>query len=125
MAAKTRRYISPTTRDYVIESGGLRGDDGYSSKVILALGTELGSCQVAPNFGSRLHTIKIAGTASTRLAQKYGVEALAHIASEVKSLEVSAELHKDVKGAMKLTVSIDPGRGKQAVKVEYTSRVSG
>lgn len=123
MTAKIRRYISPATHDYVVDAGGLKGDTGYTSQVVLALGTQRGTCQVAPEFGSRIHTIRKADETGRKLCEKYAVEALPHVAAKVKSLTATATLSTVVKGAIELVVEIDPGRGLPIQKIPYTAQL--
>lgn len=121
MAAKLRRYISHTTRDYVVTGGGFQADPGVSSKVVLALGMRRGSCPVYPEFGSRLHLVKKADERGRREAEAYAAEALEHLVGEVKDLEVTATLSASRPGAIDLDVSYRLGDVPQ--RVPYTQRV--
>lgn len=121
MAAKTRRYIDATTHDYIVYQGGLKADPGYTSQVVLALGTQRGTCQVAPEFGSRIHTVRFADESGRKLVEKYALEALAHITAKVQSLTVTVTLAKYQPGVMDIVVVIDPGRGMPAEKIPYTA----
>lgn len=121
MAAKTRRYISPTTRDYVVTGGGFRADDGIVSKVYLALATRRGSCAVYPEFGSRLHLVRKADERGRREAIAYATEALTHLAGEVNDLEVTATVSSARVGAIELEVAYRLGDVQQ--RVPFTQRV--
>lgn len=121
MAAKTRRWISPTTRDYVVTGGGFQGDSGVASKVYLALATKRGSSAVYPEFGSRLHLVRKADERGRREAIAYATEALTHLAGEVSDLEVSATVSTDRVGAIELEVAYRLGDVPQ--RVPYTQRV--
>lgn len=115
---RLRRWIDAQTRDYVVENGGLKQDDGFTSKVVLAFATKLGSCQVDPGFGSRFHQIKSADENGRRLAEAYGLLALAHLKNEVKDLTVTASLPKNAPGRIDLVAS---GRvGMQTVSARYS-----
>ncbi len=124
MTAKIRRYISPTTHDYTVDAGGLKADTGYTSQVVLALGTERGTCQVAPEFGSRIHLIRKADENGRKLCEKYAIEALGHIAAKVQSLGVVATL-ADRAGQIDLVVALDLGRGVEIQKIPYTAQIGG
>lgn len=118
---RVRRWIDPTTRDYVVQDGDLRQDDGFASKVVLALGTRLGTCQVLPSFGSRLHEIKRADELGRKLAEKRARSALAHLESEVDELTVTAALNAKAPGLIDITVT--GKRGANTTSAVYTSRV--
>lgn len=114
-----RRYIDPTTRDYVVRQGELVQDDGFTSKVVLALATRLGSAQALPEFGSRLHEIKHADERGRLLAEKHALRALAHLADEIAELRVTASLSTKRRGAIDVTVS---GRcGERVLNANYTA----
>lgn len=92
MPAKIRRLISHLRQhegDYVVQAGGLAGDDGFTSKAYLALKTKRGSCTVIPEFGSRLHEVKTADEAGARQAQGLAADAVAHLLAEVPDLTVT------------------------------------
>lgn len=102
--------------DYVVLSGGIKQDDGFTSKVVLAWRTRLGSMQVDPTFGSRLHEVRHADERGRRLAEAYGLLAIQHLANEIQSLKVTATIPK--KGQIYLVAS---GRkGMQTVSASYT-----
>ena len=123
MTAKIRRLILPSTRDYTVDAGGLKADTGYASQVVVALGTKLGTCQVAPEFGSRIHTIRKADEAGRKLAEKYALEATAHIAAKVKSIKVVATLSTTKAGVIDFQVELDHGRGLPTEKVPYSATI--
>lgn len=93
MTVKQRRYIDASTGDYAVQSGGLRGDAGWTSKAVLALRTKLGSSAVNPRLGSRLHIVSSADAAGARQARGLAEQALAHL--EIPDLVVRAEAQRD------------------------------
>ena len=122
-APRLRRYIDPKTRDYVVEGGQLKQDDGFTSEAVLALSTRLGSALAFPTFGSRLHEIKRADEQGRRLAEKHAIKALAHLERRVEGLRVEAALPKNRPGAIVLTVS--GRRGGDELSVDYTAVLGG
>lgn len=99
-------------------NGGLKQDDGFTSKVVLAFATRLGSCQVDPTFGSRFHELKRADETGRRLAESYGLLAIAHLRNEIKDLKVVATLSPKQPGAIRVVAS---GRkGPRTVSATYT-----
>ena len=118
---RLRRFIDATTRDYVVEDGSLKQDEGFTSKVILALATRLGSAQAYPTFGSRLHEVKRADERGRRLAEKHAERALAHLAREVVGLKVEAKLRLDKPGAIEVIVS--GAQGEETLNASYTAVV--
>lgn len=92
MSVKQRRYIDAKTGDYVVESGGFKGDVGWTSKAVLALRTKLGSSAVNPGLGSRLHLVSSADDAGARQARGIAEQALAHL--EIPGLVVTAEAER-------------------------------
>lgn len=123
VSVRLRRYIDPKTRDYVVDGGQLRQDDGFTSKVVLALATRLGSALAFPEFGSRLHEIKRADEQGRRLAEKHALKALAHLEREIGELKVDAKLPPHRPGAIELTVS--GRRGGDELSVDYTAVLGG
>lgn len=121
MAAKLRRYIDPTTRDYVVESGGFKGDSGISTQILIAWGMELGSCPVFPELGSRLHRVKHADERGRREAEAYGTEAIGHLKGKVNDLAVTATLSTLLPGCISLEAVYRLGDVEQ--RVPYTARV--
>jgi phage gp46-like protein len=117
---RARRWIDAAKLDYVVENGGLKQDDGFTSKALLALSTRLGSCQVNPLFGSRLYQVKRADETGRRLAEAYALLALQHLKAEIQDLTVVASLPHNAKGRIELVVS--GRRGTQAVSAKYTVR---
>jgi phage gp46-like protein len=118
---KPRRWIDAATKDFLVEGGDYKQDDGFTSKVVLALGTKLGTCQANPKLGSRLHEIQKVDDRGRRLAESYALMAVQHLSGEIKDLKVTAELDKKYPGAIFITVS---GRkGTQAVFAKYTAKV--
>lgn len=122
MAAKLRRYIHPTTRDYVVSGGGFQADSGVASKIVLALGMQRGSCPVYPEFGSRLHLVKRADERGRREAEAYAREALEHLAGEVTDLVVTATISTEKPGAIEIEVAYRLGDVPQ--RVPYTQKVA-
>ncbi len=123
MPAKARRLIN-TEGDYEVSAGNLLGDDGFTSKAVLALRTRKGSCLVFPEFGSRLHEIKTADERGRKLAEKRAYEAVAHLAAEVDQLTVVATLLDDygrplTAGRIDIIVSGKKGASSQTAR--YTS----
>jgi phage gp46-like protein len=100
---RPRRWLDAQTLDYVVEAGGLKQDEGFTSQVVLALATRLGSCQVYPAFGSRLHQVKRADETGRRLAEAYAKLAIAHLS--IKDLRVVATLSKSAPGRISLLVA--------------------
>lgn len=122
-AIDRRRYVDAVTRDYVLTGGRLKQDDGFTSKVVLALATRLGSAQAFPTFGSRLHEVKRADEQGRKLAERHAENALAHLTSEVKELKVVASLPEGQKGVIAIVVS--GKRGTEVVRADYTATVKG
>lgn len=116
---KVRRWIDATTRDYVIEGGEVKQDYGFTSKVVLALGMRLGSCQVLPTFGSRLHEIRSANEQGRRLAEAYALLALQHLTDEIQDLTVTATISAGSPGRIDLVVS--GRRGMTVLSATYTA----
>jgi phage gp46-like protein len=117
---RARRWIDAATGDYVVESGRLKQDDGFTSKAVLALRTKLGSCLAFPAFGSRLHEIRKADEQGRRLAEKFALMACAHLSAEVDDLKAVATL-SERSGAIELVVS---GRkGNEVLRAPYTAVV--
>jgi phage gp46-like protein len=114
-----RRYVDPKTRDYVVEGGALKQDDGFTSKVVLALATKLGSAHAFPTFGSRIHEVKRADEQGRKLAERHAMRALAHLTSEIRELSVTAALSKDRPGAIDIEVS--GTKGLAVVRASYTA----
>lgn len=119
--SRRHRWLDPATHDYVVEAGDFKQDDGSTSKVVLALATKKGSCQLAPWFGSRLHEIRFADARGRGLAVTFAKQALAHLGSELVELSVTANIVQ--KTAIVIVVAYR--RGTRAVRVEYTARVKG
>jgi phage gp46-like protein len=92
MAAASQRLVDAETRDYVVSSGGLQNDTGFTSKVVLALGTRKGSCTFFPEFGSRLHEVQTADERGRKLAEKFAWQAVEHLVDQVDALTVEASL---------------------------------
>lgn len=117
---KPRRWIDAATRDYVVEGGDFKQDDGFTSKVVLALATRRGSCLVAPWFGSRLHEIRYADERGRGLAETFTKQALAHLTAQIKDLRVKATIvHKAA-----ILIVVSGRRGRSAVRIEYTAKVA-
>lgn len=114
---RARRYVDAVTRDYVVEQGGLKQDDGFTSQVVLALATDLGSCQVLPTFGSRLREIKRADEQGRRLAEKHARTALAHLTDQVRDLMVTATIQPP----SAIVIVVSGRRGMTAVQATYTA----
>lgn len=94
MAAKARRWLDPMTGDYVVESGGPRGDTTRASQVLLRLRMHRGSCAVMPTLGSRLHMIRKATPGAARLATSYVFEALDDLirARLIREVDVTVDI---------------------------------
>lgn len=86
-----RRWLDPSTRDYVISHGGPRDDVTRASQVLLRLATHRGSCAVAPELGSRLHLITRESPGATQRAVAYALEALADLIRRGVIRDVAAE----------------------------------
>lgn len=122
MPAVARRAISPTTGDYTVVSGGVEGDDGFTSKAVLALRTRYGSIPVYPEFGSKLHLVKFADERGRKLAEKYAFDAVRHLETEVEDLTVVAMLDKARPGQIDIYVS--GRRGSTTYTAQYTARAA-
>lgn len=118
---KPRRWIDAATRDYVVEGGDFKQDDGFTSKVVLALSTRLGSCQALSAFGSRIHEIKTADERGRRLAESYALMACAHLAEEVQDLAAAAYLPKNAPGRIDYVVS--GRRGMTLLAATYSASI--
>lgn len=118
--SQVRRYIDAKTGDYAVENGSFKGDNGFTSKVVLAWRTKLGSAQANPTFGSRLHAIKHADERGRILAESYGYEAIAHLANEVEGLKVTATI--SAPGRIDLEAS--GKNGEKILRANYTATVS-
>jgi phage gp46-like protein len=118
---KPRRWIDPATHDYVVENGDFKQDEGSTSKVVLALATKKGSCQVLPWFGSRLHEIRFADERGRGLAETFAKQALAHLVGELVGLSIKAS----VVNQTAILLVIVWRRGTRPVRVQYTARVKG
>ena len=123
MASVARRYIDAKTGDYQVASGGFRGDSGFTSKAVLALRTQKGSITVYPEFGSRIHEVRIADERGRKMAEKRAYEAVAHLADEVEDLTVVATLPVNRPGQIDITVS--GRRGSTTYTANYTASVGG
>ena len=114
---RARRWIDAQTLDYVVEGGGLKQDDGFTSQVVLALSTRLGSCQVFPSFGSRLYQIKRADETGRRLAEAYARLALAHLT--IKDLTITATIDS-VRAPGRIQLLITGKKNGRPVSAPYT-----
>lgn len=114
-----RRFIDARTADYVVEAGRLKQDDGFTSKVVLALRTRLGSCHALPGFGSRLHEVKRADEQGRQLAEKFAQLALSHVARDIADLRVTATLSSQRPGAIDFAVS--GHKGNRVLRANYTA----
>jgi phage gp46-like protein len=123
MPAVARRWISASTGDYEVASGGLRGDDGFTSKAVLALRTRKGSIPIYPEFGSSLHLVKYADERGRKLAEKYAFDAVAHLEPEVEELAVRASISTLQPGQIHIVVS--GRRGSTTYTANYTAAVGG
>jgi phage gp46-like protein len=127
VAAASQRRILATTRDYVVSGGGYANDDGFTSLVVLALGTRLGSCLFFPEFGSRLHLVQTADERGRKLAEKYAWEAIAHLESLVDGLKVEASLtpydSREPKRAGAIYLQVSGKRGATTLTALYTASV--
>jgi phage gp46-like protein len=117
-----RRWIDPKTRDYVVENGDLKQDYGFTSQVVIALATRLGSCLVMPNLGSRIHEVRRADEQGRMLAEKHAVQALQHLSSRFKDLVATASISTERPGAIDLQIS--GKRGQVELSMKYTASVS-
>lgn len=115
-----RPYIDPRTGDYQLVSGSLRNDDTLASTVVLLLRTERGSCPVAPDHGSRLHTLRKATPDAGRLAREYVVEAIAPVKQWLRDLQVTADVVSERTGARLEVVVAYRDTSGEARRVPYT-----
>ena len=116
---QVRRWIDAQSRDYVVEGGRLKQDDGFTSAVVLALGTRLGSAFCFPEFGSRLHEIRKADEQGRRLAEAFASMALEHMRANVSDLKVQASI--DTKRPGRIDLEVSGTRGYQVMRAEYTA----
>lgn len=119
MPAKANRYVT-VDGDYEQLGGGVRGDDGFTSKVVLALRTKLGSMVAFPEFGSRLHEIKVADERGRKMAEKRAAQAVAHLADQVDGLKVAAFLTDD-RGTRRIEIVVSGKRGSTELTAQYTA----
>jgi phage gp46-like protein len=120
---EARRYLDAKSRDYVVLAGELQQDHGFTSQVVLALGTRLGSCLVLPEFGSRIHEVRRADEQGRMLAEKHAVRALQHLTGRFKDLHVVASISTKRPGAIELEVS--GKRGEVDLSTKYSASVGG
>ena len=118
-----RRYLDPKTRDYVADGGALKQDDGFTSKVVLALSTKLGSAEAVRTCGSRLHEIKRADEQGRKLAENHALRALAHLTTDIRDLRVAASISP--KNPSRIDLVITGKKGLQALRVDYTAVLGG
>lgn len=127
MAAVASRYIDARTLDYVVYGAGLQSDTGFTSKVVLALKTRLGSCLAFPGFGSKLHLIQVADERGRKLAEKYAWQALQHLIAIVDSLKAEASLTpfdpRDEYQPGQIYIRITGKRGSTTETARYTAAV--
>lgn len=116
---QVRRWIDAQSRDYVVEGGRLKQDDGFTSAVVLALGTRLGSAFCFPEFGSRLHEVRKADEQGRRLAEAFAIKALEHMRANVSDLKVQASI--DTKRPGRIDLEVSGTRGYQVMRAEYTA----
>lgn len=114
---RARRWIDAQTLDYIVEAGGLKQDDGFTSQVVLVLATRLGSCQVYPSFGSRLHQIKRADETGRRLAEAYARLAVARLT--IKDLLIRARIDP-VRTPGRIALLVQGSKSGLPVSVPYT-----
>lgn len=113
------RFIDPQTGDYVITNGAPRSDATVASEVVLALRSRRGSAGAAPEFGSRLHTIRKLTATSRALAAVYAREAIQHLIDrgEVRNPSFDVTLDDDA-NALRVVVSYtNAARRSQSVPV--------
>lgn len=113
------------TGDYVVESGGPRGDDGHASQIVLRLRTKRGTCGAKPDFGSRLHTIQKATRGAARLAVGYVYEAIDDLIRSrvIRNVVVNVTVEKVSGGAaLLIEISYSDSAGDSR-NVTYTSAV--
>lgn len=113
--------IDVSTGDYSLTNGVVDEDVTAASQAILALRTRRGSSSIAPWFGSRLHTIRKLDKRTKRLAEFYGVEALAFLVQRgvMRELKVTAT----VTTGIRLLISYRD-RGGQRRTIDYTHSVT-
>lgn len=115
MPAKSRRFIS-TSGDYQVSAGGMRGDDGFTSKAVLALRTRLGSMAAFPEFGSRLHEIRTVDERGRKMAEKRAAQALIHLVDSVENLTVQARIE-----SKNIIIYVSGRRGSTEMKARYNA----
>lgn len=117
-----RRYIDPETGDYVIENGGPREADGLAQHIALAFKTRRGTC-IAEGFGSRFHTVRKIVAGTTRLVEKYAIEAVQHLIDRKAITGASASATLVKKDAISVTLTYKDQSGRaNAVPYQITVR---
>lgn len=99
--AAQRRWLDPSTRDYVVERGGPRADATRASKVLLRMTMKRGSCAVAPTLGSRLHTIRRESVGVIQRAEAYALECVEDLVRrhEIRDVTAAAQVVRSSSGA--------------------------
>jgi phage gp46-like protein len=125
--AATRRWIDPTSGDYVVENGGPRADATRASKILLRLRMRRGTCAVLPSLGSRLYLVTSMTPGAERQARAYAREAIADLirAGEIRDVAVEAKARMVAGTAsLEIEVSFTDTDGDRR-SVPYTHRLGG
>lgn len=113
MPAK-RRYVDPSTGDYVLENGAPKEADGIAQHVALCLKTRRGS-SIASEWGSRFHTVNKIVSGTTRLVERYAIEAVQHLIDRKAISDVSARAYLLKRDAIAVELSYKDRSGRQVV----------
>lgn len=117
-----RRYIDPTSRDFVIENGVSKADPTLGTTVALLLSLERGSCAWAPELGSRLYTLRHATERAAVLAKAYAAEALVPLRRQgrLPGLVVLATVYGTT---LRIEVAWKAADGRRVDPLVYTRRI--
>lgn len=117
-----RRYIDPTTHDFVIEAGVSKQDPTLGTTVAMLLSLERGSCVWAPELGSRLHTLQHATTRAGVLAKAYAAEALVPLRKQgrLPGLSIIAGVSGN---QLRIEVSWKAADGRRVDPLVYSRRI--
>lgn len=109
-----RRYVDPATGDYVLVNGSPKEADGLAQHVALCLRTRRGS-SIAAEWGSRFHTINKIVSGTTRLVERYAIEAVQHLIDRKAITDVSATATLLKKDAIGVELSYKDRSGREVV----------
>lgn len=103
-------FISPITRDYILQAGAPQRDpaDGLANAVYLHLMTPLGSWWQDANFGSKLHLL-VRQKDLRRvgfLAKQWAQEALKPILADGRATNIEVETEQPHNGRLNLLIIV-------------------